>query len=179
MTDNHGAYIAGAEGLVTQALAASPRSATVHFVRDEVLRVQCRYDEAIPEYETVLAFDRNSVSGLVALGHSMLTTGSTEDVIPLMERAIRLSPRDPQIAVMNYRIGEVHLLRSRIDKAVASREKGRSANLELAYVRAFLPLPMRSGARSNAPLPGSPKLVVVLFEATYCAGLRKAGMPEE
>ena len=83
-------------------------------------------------------FDRNSVSGLVALGHCKLMTGSMEDVIPLMERAIRLSPRDPQIAVMNYRIGEVHLLQSRIDQAIASLERARSDNLELAYVRAFL-----------------------------------------
>jgi tetratricopeptide (TPR) repeat protein len=69
MTDNPGADIARAEGLVTKALAASPRNATVHFARGEVLRAQRRYDEAIPEYETVLAFDRNSVSALVALGH--------------------------------------------------------------------------------------------------------------
>jgi tetratricopeptide (TPR) repeat protein len=55
-----------------------------------------------------------------------------------MEQAIRLSPRDPQIAVMNYRIGEVHLLQSRIDEAIAWLERARSANLELAYVRAFL-----------------------------------------
>jgi hypothetical protein len=35
-----------------------------------------------------------------------LNTGSIEEVIPLVERAIRLSPRDPNIALMYYRIGE-------------------------------------------------------------------------
>ena len=103
-----------------------------------MLRAQRRYDEAIPEYETVLACDRNSVSALVALGHCKLMTGAIEEVIPIMEQAIRLSPRDPQIAVMYYRIGEVHLLQSRTDKAIASLERARSANLGLSYVHAFL-----------------------------------------
>jgi len=46
-------------------------------------------------------------------------TGTIEELIPLVEQAIRLSPRDPQIAVMYYRIGEVHLLQSRADKAIS------------------------------------------------------------
>jgi adenylate cyclase len=201
MTDTPGADIARAEGLVTQALAISPRSVTVHFARGEVLRAQRRYDEAIPEYESVLAFDRNSVSGLVALGHCKLMTGSIEDVIPLMERAIRLSPRDPQIAVMNYRIGEVHLLQSHINEAIASLERARSANLELAYVRAFLAsaYALKGETERAATELGQTRRLSdgyasiaeqtagffwvprtrPLFEATYLAGLRKAGMPEE
>jgi TolB-like protein len=201
MNDTPGADIARAEGLLTQALAASPRSVTVHFARGELLRAQRLYDEAIPEYETVLAFDRNSVSGLVALGHCKLMTGSIEDVIPLMERAIHLSPRDPQIAVMYYRIGEVHLLQSRIDKAIASLERARSANLELAYVRLFLASAYAlkgETERAAAELGQARRLgdrllsiadqragffwvpkTRVLFEATYFTGLRKAGIPEE
>jgi adenylate cyclase len=201
MTETPGADIECAERLVTQALAASPRSATVHFARGDVLRAQRRYDEAIPEYETVLAFDRNSVSGLVALGHCRLMTGDIEEVIPLMERAIRLSPRDPQIAVMNYRIGQVHLLQSRIDKAIASLETARSANLELAYVRAFLASAYalkgeteRAAAELGQARRLSDRYLSIaqqtagfywipktrpMFEATYFSGLRKAGLPEE
>jgi tetratricopeptide (TPR) repeat protein len=52
--------IARAEGLAGQALATSPRSPLVHFAKGEVLRAEKRWGEAIPEYETVLAFDRNS-----------------------------------------------------------------------------------------------------------------------
>src|SRR3954452_22341423 len=100
MTDTPAADITRAEGLVRQALGASPRSATVHFAKGEVLRAQRRYEEAIPEYETVLAFDRNSAWALFALGHAKLMSGSIEEVIPLMEQAICLSPRDPQIAVI-------------------------------------------------------------------------------
>jgi len=201
MTDTTAADIARAEGLVAKALAASPRRTIVHFARGEVVRAQRRYDQAIPIYETVLASDRNSVWALFALGACKLMTGSVEEVIPLMERAIRLSPRDPQIAVMCYRIGEVHLLQSRIDKAIAWLERARSANLELPYVHAFLASAFAlkgETERAVAELDQARRLsdgyssiaqltagffwvprTRPLFEATYLAGLRKAGMPEE
>ena len=201
MTGTTATDITRAKGLVEQALAASPRSATVHFARGELLRAQRRYDEAIPEYETVLAFDRNSVSALVALGHCKLMTGLMEEVIPLMEQAIRLSPQDPQIAVMYYRIGEVHLLQSRIDEAIVWFVKAHSANLELTYVHAFLASAYAlkgETERAAAELGQARRLddryssitrltagffwvpkTRALWEATYFAGLRKAGMPEE
>jgi len=203
MTDRIAGDIARAQGLIGEALAESPRSATVHFAKGEVLRAQKRYDEAIPKYETVLAFDRNSASALLALGHCKLMTGSIEELIPLVEQAIRLSPRDPQIAVMCYRIGEVHLLQSRTDKAISWLEKARSANPELQYVHAFLASAHAlkgETERAAAELAEARRLVGdgsyssiahlkagylgvpnirALFEATYFAGLRKAGMPEE
>jgi adenylate cyclase len=203
MSDTTASDVARAEGLVGQALAASPGTATVNFAKGEVLRAQKRYEEATPEYETVLAFDRNSASALLALGHCKLMTGSIEELIPLVEQAIRLSPRDPQIAVMYYRIGEVHLLQSRTDKAILWLEKARSANLQLQYVHAFLAaaygLKGETGpaaaelaearrligddsyssiAQLKAGYFGVPK-VRALFEATYFAGLRKAGVPEK
>jgi adenylate cyclase len=45
-----------AEELVTRALATSPHSPDAHFAKGQVLRVQGRLEEAISEYETVLAF---------------------------------------------------------------------------------------------------------------------------
>jgi len=203
MTDRIAGDIARAQGLIGEALAESPRSATVHFAKGEVLRAQKRYDEAIPEYETVLAFDRNSASALLALGHCKLMTGSIEELIPLVEQAIRLSPRDPQIAVMCYRIGEVHLLQSRTDKAISWLEKARSANPELQYVHAFLASAYAlkgETERAAAELAEARRLVGddrystiahlkvgylgvpnirALFEATFLVGLHKAGIPEE
>ena len=74
--------------------------ARLGFVVGQIKEIDARCcahnDEAIPEYETVLAFDRNSVSGVVALAHCKLMTGPIEEVIPRMEQAIRLDPRDTQ-----------------------------------------------------------------------------------
>ena len=89
------------------------------------------------------------------------------------------------------------------DKAIPWLEKARSANLELQYLHAYLASAYAlkgeteraaaelaearrltgddrysSLARLKAGYFGVPK-IRALFEATYFAGLRKAGVPEE
>ena len=93
-----------------------------------MLRAQRRYADAIPEYEAVIALDRNSPSAYANLGQCKLFTGSLEEVIPLVEQAVRLSPRDPDLGYWWGMVGEVHLLQSRTDEAVVWLEKARSAN---------------------------------------------------
>jgi TolB-like protein/DNA-binding winged helix-turn-helix (wHTH) protein len=110
MTDSAAADLARAEGLVDQALAASPRSSYAHYVKGTVLRAQNRCEEALPEFETALTLNRNSVGALQGLGWCKLFTGSIDEVIPLEEQGIRLSPRDPSIGYRYLLIGTVHLL---------------------------------------------------------------------
>jgi adenylate cyclase len=204
LTDTEAADIARAEDLVGQALAASPRRALVHFAKGEVLRAQDRWEEAIPEYETVLAFNRNSATALHSLAGCKLLTGSIEEVIPLEEQAIRLSPRDSQNAFRYLRIGLVHLLQSRTDEAIPWLEKARSVNPEVPGVHALLASAYAlngDAARAAAELAETRRLIGndryssiarlravgywgvpkihALYEATYFTGLRKAGMPEE
>src|SRR6516162_4608760 len=134
MTNSAEDDIARARGLARLALTMSPRSVLAHFATGDVLRAERRHAEAIPEYEMVLELNRNSPPALQALADCKLTTGSIDEVIPLEEEAIRLSPRDPQIAVRYGSIGQVHLLQSRIDEAISWLEKGRSANPELRSI---------------------------------------------
>jgi len=122
----------------------------------------------------------------------------------LVERAIRLSPRDPELAVWYDQIGVVHLLQSRTDEAMLRLEKARSANPALPYVyghlasayalkgeseRAAAELAEARGLSGDDRYSSIARLQAVayfgvakiraLYEATYFAGLRKAGMPEE
>ena len=138
MTDSAAADIARAEELIGKALAVSPFDPLAHFAKGEALRVKGRPEEAIPEYETVLAFNRNETGALFPLGWCKLLTGSIEEIIPLAEQAIRLSPRDPYIANRYSRIGWVHLLQSHTDEAILWLEKARSANPALPSVHASL-----------------------------------------
>ena len=127
-----------------------------------------------------------------------------EEAIPTQERAIRLSPRDPKIWQYYYWIGQVHLMQSRIDLAILWFEKARSSNpqhnLPHAYLAATYALKGESARASDDELAQARKLasdnryssiarlqavgpfggrkIRTLFEATYFAGLRKAGMPE-
>jgi TolB-like protein/class 3 adenylate cyclase/Flp pilus assembly protein TadD len=203
VTDSAAADIARAEGLVDQALAVSPRYALTHVVKGQVLRAQGRCEEAILEYETVLAMNRNAAGVLHLLAGCKLVTGSIEEVIPLEEQAIRLSPRDPRLGHFYFRIGTANLLRSRTDEAILWLEKARGAIPELPFVYAWLASAyalngeteraaaelaearrlvgdgrFSSIARMARGAPWAPK-ILPLVKATYWAGLRKAGMPEE
>jgi TolB-like protein/class 3 adenylate cyclase len=110
MSDSAATDIARADRLTGQALTASPRNPLAHWAKGHVLRAQNRFEEAITEYETVIAFNRNRVGAYAHLGQCKFYQGSIEEYIPLVERAIRLSPRDAQVGVWFGRIGLVHLL---------------------------------------------------------------------
>jgi adenylate cyclase len=203
MTDSAASDIERAKGLIAQVLAASPHNTTAHFAKAQLLRAEQRCEEAIPEYQTVIALNRNSVAAYRNLGACKLLTGSIEESILLEEQAIRLSPRDPVLGVTCWRIGSAHLLQSRIDEAIMWFEKARSDEAGLPYVHAYLASAYAlkgETARTAAELAeagrlsdgryssisrlkaseyfGVPK-VRALFETTYFTGLRLAGIPEE
>src|ERR1700736_1610571 len=58
------ADIARAKDLVTQSLTISPRSTLAHYVNAHILRAEGRCGEAIPEYEMVIASNRNFAGAL-------------------------------------------------------------------------------------------------------------------
>jgi adenylate cyclase len=209
MGDWAAADVERAEGLARQALAASPRSPQAHFAKGQVLRAQNRFEEAIPEFETAIALNRNWPLAIASLGWCKFLTGSIEEAIPLHEQAIRLSPGDHLIGIWYQRIGVAHLLQSRTDEAIAWLKKARNTDAghpqrhawlasayalkgetdraasELAEARRLTSNRYSSIARLTASgflgtrnYWGVPK-VRALFEATYFAGLRKAGMTEE
>ena len=202
MADTAAVDIVRAERLADRALAAAPRNSVAHFAKGQVLRAQDRYDEAISEYETVIALNRNWANAHSHLGWCKFVIGSIEELIPAQERAIRLSPRDPQIGLFYFRIGFAHLLQSRVDEAIIWCERARNATpahplfrtllasayalkgeieravAELAEARRLVGDDRHSSiARLRAVVSwGAPKDFV---ETTYFAGLRKAGVPEE
>jgi adenylate cyclase len=204
MTDTAAADIARAEGLAGQALGASPRSGLAHYAKGQVLRAQNRYGEAIPEYETALAFNRNWLGAYAPLGWCKLHNGSMNETIPLAEQAIRLSPRDPFIGNWYFQTGAVHLLQSRTNEAIVWFEKARSANPVRPIVHAYLASAYAlKGETEHAVselaearrLSGDDRYssigrlkavgffgvtkIRALYETTLFVGLRKAGMPEE
>jgi len=77
--------------------------------------------------------------------------------------SIRLSPRDPFIGIWYFRVGQAHLLQSRIDEAILWFEKARSANPRLPFVRAFL-------ASAYALKGGSERAAAELAEARRLVG---------
>ena len=106
MTASAASDLARAETLTDRALAAFPSRPLPYYAKGQMLRALQRFEEAIPEYETVLALNRNWVHAIAALGYCKFATGSFEEAIPAQERAIRLNPRDPQIWLYYFWIGQ-------------------------------------------------------------------------
>ena len=169
-----------------------------------MLDAQNRCDEAVHEYEAVLTLNRNFVPAYFHIGVCKLLSGSAEETILLVERAIRLSPRDPDLGFWYQAIGRAYLMGGRrTDNAVIWLEKARGANPQASFVRAWLASAFAlegKTERAATELAEAQRLssddryasisrlkgVIVrepkaraLLETTYFAGLRKAGIPEE
>ena len=152
----------------------------------------------------VIASNRNSSGALFALGECKLLTGSIDEAIPVEEQAIRLGPRDFNVFNRYLAIGKVHLLQSRIAEAVVWLERARIGNPGSPWPRAWLASAYALKGetdRAAAELAEARRLLGedsfssiaqmrahgyfgvpatrALFEDTYLAGLRKAGVPEE
>jgi adenylate cyclase len=133
-----------------------------------------------------------------------MLTGSIDETIPLEEQAIRISPRDPYVFNRYLVIGQVHLLQSHIEEAIVWLERARISNpgspwphawLASAYAlkgdldRAVAELTearRRSGGKAYSSIAATMRAgywkepaIRDLYETTFLAGLRKAGMPEE
>ena len=204
MSSTEAADIARAEDLLGQALAISPDAALAHYAKGQALRARQRFTDAIPEYETAIALDRNSAGSFANLGRGKLYTGSLAEVIPIVEQAIRLSPRDARLGVWCLLIGTTHLLQSRTDEAIVWLEKGCSAIPAVPFHHSWLASAYAlkgETERASAELAETQRLAGdgsfssiasvkeggswrvpktrAIAETTYFAGLRKAGMPEE
>jgi TolB-like protein/DNA-binding winged helix-turn-helix (wHTH) protein/Tfp pilus assembly protein PilF len=204
MTGSATADLARAEVLVQRALGASPRLPLAHLAKGMLLHARGDPEQAIPEYETVITANRNWVNVLYVLGMCKLLVGSIEETTPLVEQAIRFSPRDPFIANWYMLIGTVHLLQSRAGEATRWLEKALGVNPELAFAHGHLAAAhalegdterataelaearrlsgdgrFASLARLQAARSWGVPKIRALYETTYFVGLRKAGLPEK
>jgi tetratricopeptide (TPR) repeat protein len=209
-----------AEALLKPALAATARDPFLHYVKGQMLRAVAqrafglsgearvaRFADAIPEYETMLAANPNAVGVLASLAWCKFMTGAEDEAIPLLEKAIRLSPREPGLYVWYFWLGIVHLFNERLDDAILWLEKARRANPSLPEAHSLLAAAYGlkgDAARAAAELAefyeaakghaASRFATIALvrtngdlntpvlhdrFERLLIAGLRKAGMPEE
>jgi TolB-like protein/DNA-binding winged helix-turn-helix (wHTH) protein/cytochrome c-type biogenesis protein CcmH/NrfG len=204
VTDTAAADTARGEALAGQAVAAAPRSSLAHMAQAMVLRAQHRFEEAIRAYDAVLTLNRDFVPAYANIAYAKLSAGSTEDAIPLLEEAIRLSPHNSDVGSWYGAIGRAHLMEARVDQAVFWLERALRANPEVGpqphawlasayalngegeHAAAELAEAWRlsgddrysSVSRLKAVITREPK-ARALLEPTYLAGLRKAGMPED
>jgi tetratricopeptide (TPR) repeat protein len=190
-----------ADEIVSRVLAIDPNSSRAHYIKGQILRARNRYEEAIIEYETVIALDPMTVTGRSDLARATILIGEPAGAIPLLEQAMKISPRDPSIGYIHFRLGLANLLLGNTDEAIqwsqkavltyiapdeaywdlgaALALKGDIAGAQAALAKAAQYRPhvaTLTGVRGRPP-SGRPKYSALL-ERTLIEGLRKAGWPE-
>jgi TolB-like protein len=120
-TSADAADIERALALAENSLATSPRDPLARYARAQVLRALGRWEEALADYEACIAGNRNFAIAYAHLAVCREFSGAIDGTIPLIEQAIRLSPRDPDIGTFYARIGVMHLC----NRALTSRSSGR------------------------------------------------------
>jgi adenylate cyclase len=194
--------IARAEQLLLEAVERDANSSTARSTMGYLRGIQNRLPESRLEFETAMALDRNSANTIAHLGITMMLLGQPGAGIPHIEKAIRLSPRDPGMAGFYSTLGQCHLLLGHVDEAIELLKKGRAANPrryfahlwlagalglrgDLDEARAALAESIKlkpkvnSLARYRAEVPSGNPRYWALREKTVNIGLRRAGFPDE
>ncbi len=195
------ADLAKGTDLIAKALALTPERAAVHWIRGLLLRSPGRLEEAAAAFEQAIALDRNFAPAYGSLGDVMTWLDQPEETIRLNERAIRLSPRDPQLGNWQFDIGLAYWVLNDEARAIQWMLRARASNAQLPTVpitlcgiyalqgkldlaRTELKLArerapwLTSIARLRVLIPLFKPLARERFEGIW-RGLALAGLPEE
>jgi tetratricopeptide (TPR) repeat protein len=193
--------------LLTKALAADPTFAGVHNLKAWVLTSQGRFEEAITERERGLALDPADVGNMQGLGWDYLFFGQIEKGLETFDKAIRLSPRDPNLQYMYNGESWGYFALKQYDHAIDWARRAISVNMNFQHPHILLIAALAlNGHETQASealqtylaLPASERLRTIAAWKQHDAqftnsnsgpgfldtinrqydGLRKAGMPE-
>ena len=194
---------ARAEQLLLEALERDPDLSKAHNAMAVVRRTQNRLAEGRIESEKAIALDPNDADAQNNLGRSLMLMGQPEAAIPHIDKALRLSPHDPNIGVYYWGLGVCHLVLGRVDEAIDVFRKARTANPRLWFphfwlaaalgfkgdldeARAALAESLRLNPRVDSvahwraqfPWLTNPPFWALL-EKTWYVGLHRAGFPDD
>ena len=186
---------------MSRALETDPNDYGAHFAKAEILLGQQRFEEAIVEAERSLALNPSFVSAYSALSVASSFLGRPQEALDYADKAMRLSPRDPNLYAFYLNKGFALSLLDQHDQAIGWLRRAVAAApqwplpqvllaaalsltghefeardvlnryLSLTWTRARTIGQFKEQMPSNNPL-------FLAFAARFVEGLRKAGMPD-
>jgi len=124
--------------LLLEALEQDSNLAKARFAMGMIRRSQGALTEAQIELERSIALDRNYGHAAYQLGLVLIFRGQPEAAIPYVEKAIRLSPHDPNLGAFLTALGACHLLLGHLDQATDLLRRARAANPQYWHVHFWL-----------------------------------------
>jgi adenylate cyclase len=94
--------LARADEAATRAIAAVPNYAHAHYVKAEILGLSNRFDAALATYDRAIALDHNHTAAYVGRARNLIAIGRAAEALAPVEKAIRLSPRDPELYIWYF-----------------------------------------------------------------------------
>jgi adenylate cyclase len=191
-----------ADELALRAIAVDTNNPLGHVAKGNVLRVERRFDDAIAEFERALALDPSLAEVYGSLGHTYSDIGQYEKAIEFLDRAIRLSPQNQDLAFWYSGKGRAYFGLEQYDHAIEWTRRAIAINpnydFPLFVLAAALALTGHEAeardaqqrgaalskvknvamAKASAPPPSADPRVRATFDRAI-EGLRKAGLPEE
>jgi len=194
--------LAPAEQLLLEAIEQNANNAWARSMMGLLRRLQDRPEQSLSEWGTAVALDRNNASALRQIGVTLMHLGRPEEVIPIIEKGIRLSPYDAGTPGTYQVLGLCHLLLEDVKTAIDLFRKSLAGNARLFHTHMSLAAALglkgdlvearvavagalrlrpdlNSVARLRASIPYSNPQYWGLLEKTVIVGLRQAGVPEE
>lgn len=190
---------AAAETAAAKALALNPNHVVAHHVRGFLFRMQGRTSAARDAFRTAIAINPNFAPGYAQLGATEVELGQPEAAISAVERAIRLSPRDPSLGPWLAFVGMAKLHLGEYQDAVSWLTRAIDTGTPIARHHAYLSSALALAGRppeARAVLAEFRKIVpsatistlrvaarstdakFVVQQERFFEGLRTAGLPE-
>lgn len=126
------------EELLGEVFTRVANDGSAHLAMAILRRSQNRLHEARIEAERAVALDHNNSAALYELGLSHMYRAQPDAGIAHIEKAIRLSPRDPLVSAMHYALGRCHLFLGHVDRSIELFNQVRAARPRYSDVHMWL-----------------------------------------
>jgi TolB-like protein len=198
-SDDRPGDIARAQETIDRALALQPHNSFAHVTKGYVYEAKKQWGPAIAEAEAAIAEDPNSAGAYADASFRKIYMGRSEDGFAGIEKALRLSPRDPSVPWWQYYICHLHTHLAQWERAIEWCSKSAAGipqawypYLDLAADNAWaghMKEARDAAAQLQKAYPGFTVQTLLgmhwtddpTFDAQYqrlAEGLRKAGVPE-
>jgi tetratricopeptide (TPR) repeat protein len=126
------------EKAVQEALKINPSIALAHLAKGWVLREKRFHQLALDAFDEALRIDPNLAAALVAKANQLLYLGRAQEAPALVEKAIALSPRDPDLGRFYWIMGRAYFTLRDYDKAIECLQKSSQLRPPTWFIRAQL-----------------------------------------
>ena len=133
-SENAADDLVAVDALIKKTLDLDPRNADAHFALGQLWRTRGQMDDAIAALETALSINPNHYHAMRGIGYLHYFSGNLDKAIAFANEFMRVSPRDPELAVLFWVKGSSNLQLGHVEEALHFLRQARALNGNLWFV---------------------------------------------